>query len=29
MPKDKEQGPMVSGFVCREYGFNWELRGIY
>ena len=25
MPKDEGQGLMVSGFVCREYGFNWNL----
>ena len=25
MPKDEGQGLMVSGFVCREYGFNWTL----
>ena len=24
-PKDEGQGLMVSGFVSREYGFNWEL----
>ena len=24
-PKDKQQGLMVSGFVSREYGFNWKL----
>ena len=25
MPKDEGQGVMVSAFVSREYGFNWEL----
>ena len=24
-PKDKGQGLMLSGFVSREYGFNWKL----
>lgn len=24
-PKDEGQGLMVSGFVSREYGFNWKL----
>ena len=25
MPKDKGQGLMISAFVSREYGFNWQL----
>ena len=25
MPKDEGQGLMISAFVSREYGFNWEL----
>ena len=25
MPKDEGQGLIISAFVSREYGFNWEL----
>ena len=25
MPKTNNKGLMISGFVCREYGFGWQL----